>query len=169
LTDLFIGQLRQDGCFEGLLRSQTLILPLGDLSLRTPRAVGRGSPARRSRDGPSLFRTRHCCLSRARPAPDFQPAGRPISRTVNGNAACRRPYLRERIPQDPPGEMPGQGAPYGDLSGDTRNGLTTPLEPPGLQHPATPPLLKSVDEAQSGGPNGISPGLDLHVATPWTV
>jgi hypothetical protein len=85
------------------------------------------------------------------------------SRTVNGNAACRRPYLRERIPQDPPGEMPGQGGPYGDLSGDTRNGLTTPLEPPGLQHPATPPLLKSVDEAQPGGPNGISPGLDLHV------
>jgi hypothetical protein len=34
----------------------------------------------------------------------------PDQRTANEYAACRWPYLREHVPQDPPGGMPGHGA-----------------------------------------------------------
>jgi hypothetical protein len=56
----------------------------------------------------------------------------PAGRTANENAACRRPYLRERVPQNPPGEMPGHGAPYGTSA--TQERINHSVRATGLQH-----------------------------------
>jgi hypothetical protein len=89
----------------------------------------------------------------------------PARRMAYGNAAPRRSYLRERVPQDLSGEMPGHGAPYG-ISGE--RGTDYHSASHRVPTPATPPLLKSVDAAQIGGPTGISPNLTSTSATRWT-